>query len=104
MWGCAYQKIGDDDLHDLGLQARPASEGLLEEGNHHMAQRRANECAVDRHLGHTACEVVAALVTVFRNPRGEELLKGGEGTGCEHLRLQGVLLELLQVPLTCHSC
>jgi hypothetical protein len=64
-----------------------------------MAQRRADERAVDGHLGHAAGEVVARLVAVFGDPRGQELLQGGKRSRCEHLGLERVLLELLQVPL-----
>lgn len=64
-----------------------------------MAQGRADERAVEGHLGHARGEVVAALAPVVRNPRGEELLQAGEGAGCEDLCTEWVALELLEVCL-----
>lgn len=64
----SYNKVRNDDLENLRLQARPALECLLEERDHHMAERRADERAVDRHLGHAAGEVVTRLVAVFGDP------------------------------------
>lgn len=64
-----------------------------------MAQRRANERTVDGHLGHATGEVVARLVAVFGDPRGQELLQGSKRSRGEHLGLERVFLELLQVPL-----
>lgn len=64
-----------------------------------MTQRRANESTVDRHLRHTAREVVTMLIAVLRDPRGQELLKRAERARRDHLRAQRILLELLQVPL-----
>ena len=96
----SYDQIGDDDLENLRLQAGPASERLLEEGDHNMTERCADERAVHGHLGHTASEVVPRLVAILCDPRGQELLQGRERTRCEHLGLERVLLELLQVPLS----
>ena len=101
---CPYDKVGNDDLENLRLQAGPASERLLEEGDHNMAERCADERAVHGHFGHTASEIVSRLVAVLRNPRGQELLQGCERARCEHLGLEGVLLELLQVPLSHFTC
>lgn len=64
----SYDKVGNDDLEDLRLQAGPASERLLEEGDHNMTEGCADERAVDGHLGHTASEVVARLVAVLCDP------------------------------------
>ena len=64
----SYDKVGNDDLENLRLQAGPAFERLLEEGDHNMTERCADERAVDSHLGHTASEVVSRLVPVFCNP------------------------------------
>lgn len=63
-----YNEVRNNDLEDLRLQARPALERLLQERDHHMAERRADERAVDSHLRHTAGEVVTGLVAVFGNP------------------------------------
>lgn len=94
-----HHQVGHNDLQDLGLQACPACKELLQDGDHDMSQRRADKGTVDCHLGHAAREVVAMLITVLRNPRGQELLERAERAGCDHLRAQRVLLELLQVPL-----
>jgi len=99
-WSASYKEVGNNDLKELRLQTCPASESLLQEGDHNMAQRRANERAIDGHLGHTAGEVVTRLVAVFGDPRGQELLQSGERARCEHLGLERVFLELLQVPLS----
>ena len=69
-----YDQVRYDDLHDLGLQARPASEYPLEERDHDVAERCTDKCAVDCHFGHAAREVVAVLVAVLCNPRCKELL------------------------------
>lgn len=65
-----------------------------------MAERRTDEGAVDGHFGHPAGEVVAVLAAVFSDPRGEELLETRERARCDHLGADGVILELLQVPLS----
>jgi hypothetical protein len=65
-----------------------------------MTERRADECAVNGHLRHATGEVVTRLVAVFCDPRCQELLQGSKRTRCEHLGLERVLLELLQVPLS----
>ena len=63
-----YDKVGNDDLENLRLQAGPASERLLQQGDHNMTERCADERAVDGHLGHTASEVVSRLVAVLCDP------------------------------------
>jgi len=69
-----------------------------------MAERCADERAVHGHLGHATSEVVSRFVAVLCDPRGQELLQGREGTRCEHLGLERVLLEFLQVPLSHLTC
>lgn len=64
-----------------------------------MAQGRANESTVNGHLGHARGEVMPILVLIVRNPRCEELLSTGKGTGGQHLGAQWVGLELLEVGL-----
>lgn len=64
-----------------------------------MAERRADKGSIDGHLGHATGEVVAMLIAILRDPRGEKLLQRCQRAGREHLRPQGVLLQLLQVPL-----
>jgi hypothetical protein len=57
-----------------------------------VAQGRADEGAIGGHLGHARREVVAMLVAVLGQPRGEQLLAAGERTGREHLGAQGMVL------------
>lgn len=64
----AYDKIGNENLHDLGFQARAASEELLQDGNHNVAKRSTDESAIDGHLRDTTCEVVAMLAPVLCDP------------------------------------
>lgn len=95
----AYDEVRDNDLHDLGLQARPPCEEFLKDRNHQMSQWGADEGAIDCHLRHTAGEIVAALVAILGNPGCEELLECGERAGGDHLGAHGVILELLEIPL-----
>ena len=73
-----------------------------------MAEWCADERTVCSHLGHPRGEVVAMLVTILGKPRGEELLKASESTGCEHLCAQRILLELIDVgldrPMSARNC
>ena len=64
-----------------------------------MAKGRADEGAVRGHLGNTGGKVVAMLVAVLGEPRGNELLGTGEGACGEHLGAQRVRLKLLDVGL-----
>lgn len=64
-----------------------------------MAQGSADQGTVGGHLGHARGEVVAMLVAVLGQPRGEELLGAGEGSGRQHLGAQRVRLELLDIGL-----
>lgn len=59
-----------------------------------MAERGANEHAVEEHLGDTRAEVVTMLANIVGEVRSEELLRGREHTGGEHLRAQRVGLKL----------
>ena len=95
-----YDQVGNDNLHDLCTQACPTCEHFLENRDHQVSQWGADEGAVEGHLGHTASEVMAMLVAVFRDPRREELLQSSECAGGEHLGAKRVFLELLQVPLS----
>lgn len=94
-----YDQVADEDLKDLSLEAGATTEDLLQDANEDVAQRRADERAVEGHLGHSRREVVAMLAPVVGNPRGEEFLETREGTGRQHLGAQGVALELLQIGL-----
>jgi hypothetical protein len=95
----AYNQVADEDLHNLGLETLAPAEHLLQDADEDVAERGADEGAVDGHLGHARREVVALLAPVVGDPRGEELLQAGEGARGEHLGAQRVLLELLQVGL-----
>lgn len=64
-----------------------------------MAQRSADQSSIGGHLGDARSEVVAMLVAVLGQPRGEKLLSSGEGTGREHLGAQRVRFKLLDVGL-----
>lgn len=64
-----------------------------------MAQRSADEHAVQQHLGYAGAEVVAVLAHIVGDVGSEELLRGGEHTGREHLRAQRVGLQLSEVHL-----
>ena len=104
-WAClggreaTHDQVADEDLEDLGLQALATLEDLLQDADEEVAQGRADEGAVDGHLGHARGEVVAALAAVVGNPRGQELLQAGEGARGEDLGAQRVGLELLEVGL-----
>lgn len=94
-----HEQIADEDLQDLGLQARPSLKQLLQYVDEHMAERGADKGAVDGHLGDARSEVATVLVAVVGNPRGQELLQAREGARGEHLGAQRVGLQLLQVGL-----
>ena len=64
-----------------------------------MTERRADEGSVRGHLGHSSSEVVAVLVAVLCNPRGEQFLESGERSRGDHLGTEGVGLQLLEVGL-----
>lgn len=97
--GLTYDDVADKNLQDLGLQTRPPSEDLLQNADKQMADWRADERAVQAHLGYSRVEVVATLAAVMRDPRSKEFLEGEEGSGGEHLGAQGVRLELPQIRL-----
>lgn len=95
-----YNQITDENLQNLGLQAGAALEDLLESPDKEVADGGADQGTVGGHLGDAGSEVVAVLVAVLREPRGDELLSTGEGTGSQHLGAQRVVLELLDVGLS----
>lgn len=64
-----------------------------------MAQRRADEGSVCGHLGYARREVVAMLIAVLCEPRGNEFLSAGQGAGGQHLGAQRVRLQLVDVGL-----
>lgn len=94
-----YDKVANENLHDLGLQARAVAESLLQQEDQEVAHGSANKSAIRRHLGDPGCEVVAMLVPVFGEPRSEHFLEASEGASREHLGSHGVLPELLEVRL-----
>lgn len=95
----AYNEVANEDLHDLGLEAFPSTEDLLQNADEEVAERGANEGAVEGHLGDSRREVVAVLAPIMRDPRSEELLQAGQGAGREHFGAQRVLLQLLEIGL-----
>lgn len=90
--GTAYNQVADKNLEDLGPQAGSVLESLLQAPNEEMTQGRADKGTISGHLGHTRSEVVAVLVTVLGQPRGNKLLGASESTSREHLGSQRVLL------------
>jgi hypothetical protein len=94
-----YNQVADENLHDLRLQALATLEELLQDANQEVAEGRADQGAVNGHLGHARGEVVAALALVMGNPRGEELLQTRKSARGEHLGAQRVRLQLPQVGL-----
>jgi hypothetical protein len=96
----AHQKIANENLKNLRLQALAPLEDLLQQADEDVAQGCANKGTVQRHLGDARGEVVAALAPVVRDPRREKLLQTGQGAGCEDLGAQRVALQLLQVRLS----
>jgi hypothetical protein len=94
-----HDKIADENLQDLGAQALAAGERLLQQANQNMAQRRADEGAVDGHLGHAPRQVVAVWAAVVRQPRRQHLLQRRQRSRCQHLRAQRVRLQLRHVCL-----
>lgn len=86
-------------MQDLSLETGTTSKDLLENADEDMAERRADEHAVQRHLGDTRAEIVAVLANIVGKPRGKQFLQTREHTGGEHLGAQWVLLELAEVGL-----
>lgn len=97
--GKTYNEVTGEDLQELGLETRAAGEDALQDADEHVAQRRADQGAVERHLGDARGEVVPVLVAVLRNVRGQELLQRRQRAGGKHLGAQRVGLELLEVGL-----
>lgn len=94
-----YDQVRDGDLKDLGTQAGAVLEQSLQNVNHEMAERSADEGAVDGHLEHAAGEVVAMFVSVLCDPGGEKFLQGSKRTRGEHAYMQRILLQFLDIPL-----
>jgi hypothetical protein len=94
-----YNKIAEENLQDLRLQALASLEDLLQGANQDVTQGRADQSTVYSHLGHARGEVVTRLAPVMRNPRCEELLQTRESSRGEHLGAQWVALQLLEVCL-----
>lgn len=67
-WGITYDKVANEDLKDLGLQAGPSCEHSLEYTNKDVTERRTDQGAVRSHLGHARSEVVTILVAVLCYP------------------------------------
>lgn len=85
-----YDQVADEDLQDLSLEAGAAGKDLLQDADEDVAQRGADEHAVQRHLGDARAEVVAVLADIVGEIRGEQFLQTGEHAGGEHLGAQRV--------------
>jgi hypothetical protein len=94
-------QVANEDLQDLGAQARPVLESLLQAPDEEVTEGRTDQSSISCHLGDSRCKVVSVLVAVLSQPRGQEFLETSESSGREHLGAQGVLLELLDVGLNC---
>lgn len=97
--GRTYNQVADKDLENLGAQARPAFEDLLQQVDQKRAEGRADESTIGSHLGHTRREVVTILVAVLGQEGCNELLCSGQRASGQHLGAEGVLFELLDVGL-----
>ena len=98
-WVRAHNQIANENLENLGLEARPAAEDFLQQSDEDVAERSADEGAVNGHLGDAGSEVIARLAPVVGNPRREKLLEAREGSRRKHLGAQRVLLEVFEVDL-----
>jgi hypothetical protein len=94
-----YKQVAGDNLQDLGLQAGSASKDLLQYGDQDMAERGADETAIDGHFRDTGGKVVAMLVLVVCDPGCQDLLQTSKRTRSEHLGAQRVGLKLLEIGL-----
>lgn len=66
----AYNQVADEDLQNLSLETLASSEDFLQQTDENVAERGADEGAVQGHLGHTRGEVVAVLAAIMGDPRG----------------------------------
>jgi hypothetical protein len=87
-----HNQVAEENLQDLGSQTGATAKDLLQDPDQEVAQRRADQGAIGGHLGHARCKVVAVLVAVLGQPRGEQLLAARQGARGEHLGPQGVVL------------
>ena len=94
-----YNQIADENLQNLGTQAGAAREEPLQDPDQEVAQWRADERAVESHLGDPRVDVVAMLAAVARDPGGEDFLECGEGPRGQHAGSKGILLELGDIGL-----
>lgn len=97
--GCTYDQVAKKDLEDLGLQACPTCKYALEDANQNVAHGRRDKGAKGSHLRYTRREVMAILIPVLCNPRGEKFLGCRERGAGQHLGAKRVGLELLEVCL-----
>lgn len=72
-----YNEVAGENLQNLGAQASAVGEDLLQEPDEEMADGRAEEGTIDSHFGNPGSEVVAMLVAVLGQPRGDEFLSAG---------------------------
>lgn len=64
-----YNQIANENLQDLGLETCAAGENLLQDPDENVAEGRADEHSVQRHLGDARAEVVAVLADIVGDPR-----------------------------------
>ena len=63
-----HDKIADEYLQNLCLQARPSGEEPLKDTNQDVSQRRANKCTVYCHLGYSRADVVPVFAAIMGDP------------------------------------
>ena len=69
-----YDQIAEDDLQDLGLQTGAARKQLLEDLDHEMTKRCADESTICSHLGDPRVDIVAMLALVPGDVRCDDFL------------------------------
>lgn len=74
MRGEPYNQVADDDLQNLRPQASPTRKDSLEDMNQKVTERRADEGAIDGHLGYAGIDVVTMSAPIFRNIGSQRFL------------------------------
>jgi len=72
-----YDKVAGQDLHDLCPHTCPALEDPLQDVDHEMGHRSADDSAVERHFRNARREVTAILVLIVGNPGRQKFLQAG---------------------------
>lgn len=63
-----YNQIADKDLKNLSLKTCAAGKDLLENADKKVAEGRADEHAIQRHLRDARAEIVAVLADIVGDP------------------------------------